>query len=150
MASIQLHPDFKDFLRLLNENQVDYLLIGGYAVAYHGYPRPTGDLDIWVRAVPSNASRIVVALRAFGFAAVDLNEELFLPSRSLIRMGFPPYRIEISTQISGVQFEACWRNRIETSLDGVKVCLLGLGDLRVNKAASGRAKDIADLDNLPS
>ena len=150
MASIQLHPDFKDFLRLLNENQVDYLLIGGYAVAYHGYPRPTGDLDIWVRAVPSNASRIVVALRAFGFAAVDLNEELFLPSRSLIRMGFPPYRIEISTQISGVQFEACWRNRIETSLDGMKVCLLGLGDLRVNKAASGRAKDIADLDNLPS
>ncbi|MBT9588103.1 hypothetical protein IV102_32500 [bacterium] len=149
MATIQLHPDFKDFLRSLNDHKVEYLVIGGYAVAFHGYPRPTGDLDVWVRANPLNASLVVAALRDFGFATGDLNPDLFLPSRSLIRMGYPPYRIEISTQISGVQFEACWIGRVVGELDGLSVPILGLMELRANKLASGRPKDLADLDYLP-
>lgn len=144
-----LTPDFSAFLRLIAEHRVDYLLVGGYAVGHHGYPRVTGDIDVWVRPTPENAARVVAALVAFGFGAEALSPDLFTAPDSLVRMGLPPNRVEVLTSVSGVTFEACWANRVEAVWDGVPVCVLGLADLKVNKRASGRAKDLADLDELP-
>ncbi len=149
MVMIQLPPDFKEFLQLLNAHNVKYLLIGGYAVGYHGYPRATVDMDIWVAIHPQNAQKIVAVLEEFGFDLPGLTAELFLEKDKIIRMGVPPMRLEILTTISGVEFEACYQNRIEDELDGVKICLIGLDDLKRNKLSSGRHKDLNDLENLP-
>lgn len=146
---IALPLDFKEFLRLLKENEVEYLLIGGYAIGYHGYPRATNDLDIWVAIHPKNAQKIVAALQQFGFRTPDLTDELFLQKKSVVRMGVPPMRIEILTTISGVTFEECFQARIETILDGVEVNLISLSHLKQNKKASGRYKDLDDLEHLP-
>ena len=145
-----LTTDFREFLRSLNEHRVDYLVVGGYAVGYHGYPRVTGDIDVWVRPTPDNAARIVDALVAFGFGTADaLSPSLFTRADSLVRMGLPPNRVEILTTISGVSFDACWATRVDDMWDGVPVHILSLADLKANKRASGRAKDQADLDELP-
>jgi hypothetical protein len=149
MATIHLPQDFKEFLRLLNENQVEYLLIGGYAVGYFGYPRATSDMDIWVAINPSNADKIVTVLKEFGFNPPDLSKDLFMKEWQLIRFGIPPVRIEISTSISGVNFDECFVEKVETVLDGEKVNLISLNHLKMNKKASGRHNDLADLDNLP-
>jgi len=149
MATIQLPPDFKEFLQLLNAHNVRYLLIGGYAVGYHGYPRATVDMDIWVAIDPQNAQKLVDVLAAFGFNLPELNAALFLERDKIIRMGIPPLRLEILTSISGVEFEACYQNRVEDELDGVSICLIGLDDLKRNKLSSGRYKDLSDLENLP-
>ena len=149
MAMIHLPPDFKEFLRLLTAHKVEYLLIGGYAVNYHGYPRATADMDIWVAVNPANAERIVAALREFGFDLPDLSPELFLRQWQIIRLGVPPVRIEIATTISGVDFAECYARRVEDSLDGVPVTLIDLDHLKVNKKASGRHQDLADLEHLP-
>ncbi len=146
--AITLPPDFKEFLKLLKEHDVHYLLIGGYAVGYHGYPRTTEDLDIWVAIHPDNAQKLVSVLNAFGFDDPALRPELFLQKPKIIRMGFPPMRLEITTSISGVDFEECYHTRIVDKLDGVEVNLIDLEHLKKNKRASGRAKDIADLENL--
>ena len=145
---IQLPSDFKEFLQLLNSEKVEYLLIGGYAVGCYGYPRPTGDIDIWVASTPQNAARIVAALRAFGFTVAALSEDLFLQPDQIIRMGIPPLRIEILTSISGVGFAECYANKTQVLLDGVDVSLIGLADLKKNKTASGRLKDLNDLENI--
>ena len=146
MATIRLPPDFKEFLRLLNSNAVEYLLIGGYAVGYYGYPRPTGDMNVWIATTPDNARRVVDALREFGF---DCPVENLLRENEVIRMGVPPFRLEILTTISGVDFSACYARRLQMLLDDVQVSLISLSDLKVNKRASGRSKDVADLENLP-
>lgn len=91
----QLPPDFKEFLQLMNSNSVDYLLVGGYAVGYHGYPRATGDMDIWVAVDPTNADKIAKVLREFGFALPQLTPELFLSEERIVRMGNPPFRLEV-------------------------------------------------------
>lgn len=145
----QLHPDFKDFLKLLNEEQVEYLLIGGYAVGIHGYPRATADIDFWIAVNPDNAQRITTVLIRFGFGATGITPQLFQQPNQIIRMGLPPYRIEISTGISGVTFDDCYKRRMQTTLDDVMVNVISLTDLKINKRASGRNKDLADLDNLP-
>lgn len=145
----RLPDDFSAFLKSLNENAVEYLLVGGYAVSYHGYARTTGDIDVWVRQSPENAVRVVEALRAFGFATPDLTPDLFLVADRIVRMGLPPYRIEILTSIDGVDFEACWSERETSDWDGLAVPVLSLARLRENKRASGRPKDLADLDALP-
>lgn len=108
MATIRLPQDFKEFLRLLNAHEVEYLLIGGYAVGYFGYPRATADMDIWVAMNPANAERIVAVLKEFGFDVPDLSAELFLKEWRIVRLGVPPVRIEISTTISGVDFDECF------------------------------------------
>jgi predicted nucleotidyltransferase len=136
-------------LKLLKEHDVRYLLIGGYAVGFHGYPRATADMDIWVAIHPENANKIVTVLKEFGFDLPELTPKLFLQERQIIRMGVPPVKLEICTSISGVEFDACYENRIVTELDGVEVNLISLEDLKVNKSASGRSKDITDLENLP-
>jgi len=146
---IELPPDFKEFLKLLNEKNVRYLLIGGYAVGYHGYPRATNDMDVWIAVHPDNANRIVEALREFGFDLPELNTNLFLEKDKIIRMGNPPIRLEISTGISGVEFEESYASKIVDTLDGVQVNIIDLTHLKANKKAAGRLKDLADLENLP-
>jgi len=149
MATILLPPDFKDFLRLLNENRVEYLLIGGYAVGYYGFPRATADMDIWIAISPPNAASVTAALKAFGFDVPDLNPDLFLEKNKIVRMGFPPVRIEILTTIDGVTFEECYADRVIDRIDGISVALISLKHLKRNKKASGRYKDLNDLENLP-
>ena len=146
---IRLPRDFKEFLKLLNAHKVEYLLIGGYAVGYHGYPRATADMDIWVAMNPENAERIVAVLREFGFAASELSAELFLKDWQIIRLGVPPVRIELATTISGVKFSDCYSSRVVDNLDGVEVSLISLDDLKINKKAAGRHNDLADLERLP-
>jgi predicted nucleotidyltransferase len=149
MATIHLPRDFKEFLKLLNAYEVEYLLIGGYAVGYHGYPRATADMDVWIAMNPVNADRIVSVLKDFGFDRADLSPELFLKEWQIIRLGVPPVRIEIATTVSGVNFNQCYAERVVDVLDGVKVNLIGLNHLKINKKASGRHQDLADLENLP-
>lgn len=144
----ELPRDFKEFLNLLRSHGVRYLLIGGYAVIYHGFPRATGDMDIWIAVDPENARRMVATIRDFGFDTPDLDPALFLQDNSMVRMGNVPVRIEILTRISGVDFEACYGNRVVGEMDGVQVSLISLRDLLANKRASGRHKDLMDIEEL--
>jgi hypothetical protein len=144
-----LTRDFKEFLQCLNARDVDYLVIGGHAVAFHGYPRATADLDVWVAVSRGNADRLVGALRDFGFAGSDLTPDLFLQIDRIVRMGVPPNRIEIQTGIDGVRFSECQPRAAQAELDGVRIHFISLEDLKTNKRASGRNKDLADLDQLP-
>jgi sugar phosphate isomerase/epimerase len=110
-----LPSDFKEFLRLLDEMGVKYVIVGGYAVGYHGYPRSTGDMDVWVESTEENAERVVRALKEFGFDVPELSPDLFLDPDRVIRMGHPPLRIEILTSVTGVSFEKCYSARaVET------------------------------------
>lgn len=145
---IKLPQDFKEFLSLLNDHRVDYLLIGGYAVGYHGYPRATGDIDVWIARDPENARRVVAALDAFGFGRTAVSEDLFVAEHSIVRLGNAPMRIEIATSISGVDFATCFANQVIGNLDGIQVPIIGLEDLKANKLASGRLKDLSDLEFL--
>ncbi|HVX84713.1 MAG TPA: DUF6036 family nucleotidyltransferase [Phycisphaerae bacterium] len=148
MDTTTLHPDFKELLKLFNEESVEYLLIGSYAVGVHGYPRGTVDMDIWIAVNPANADRVMRALNSFGFGNV-VNREWFLDPKKIVRMGVPPYRIEISTEISGVTFEECYPRRVSAVVDGIPTKVISLPDLRINKRAAGRDKDLNDLKNLP-
>jgi hypothetical protein len=149
MGTIHLPPDFKEFLKLLSAHEVEYLLVGGYAVGYHGYPRATADMDIWVAVHTTNAERLVAAVKNFGFDVPDLSADLFLQEGQIVRMGVPPIRIEIMTKISGVGFDHCYRERVVAVVDDVQVNLIGLHHLKINKKAAGRHKDWDDLENLP-
>ena len=149
MAKIKLHPDFKDFLRFLNSNGVEYLLVGGYAVGFHGYPRATADMDVWIAVNERNAARTASSLRDFGMPANEVADRLFLEKGKIIRMGVPPVRIEVITGASGVDFEECFQRRIQVEIDGVIVNFISLDDLKRNKQACGRYKDIDDLEHLP-
>jgi predicted nucleotidyltransferase len=146
---IGLPQDFKEFLRLLTDRKIRYLLIGGYAVGYHGYPRATNDLDIWLAIDPATANQMVQVLKQFGFDTPQLSAKLFLQENNIVRMGNPPIRIEILTAISGVNFDECFDQRIVDEIDGVQVNIISLEKLKINKQASGRHKDLDDLENLP-
>ena len=146
MATILLPPDFKEFLRLLNSRDVEYLLIGGYAVNYYGYPRATADLDIWIAIDRLNAEKMAGVLSEFGFAKAT--SSLLQEPGKIIRMGIPPIRIEVLTSISGVDFPSCFRNRLIVDIDSVSANLISLADLKANKKAAGRLKDLADLEQL--
>lgn len=146
MATIHLPTDFREFLQWLTHHGVEYLLVGGYAVGYHGYPRATGDLDVWVARTPENSRRIVGALQDFGFGGDTIRAELFLQPAKVLRMGLPPMRIEIHTDLSGVDFAEAYLVRVVDDLDGVEVPIIDLEHLKRNKSAAGRAKDLADLE----
>ncbi len=142
-------PDFKEFLKLLNSHRAEYLLIGGYAVGIHGYPRPTGDMDIWIRATPENARLVAQALEEFGFELNEAIIALFKKENKIVRMGVPPMQLVIITTISGVDFSACYQQRFVYDMDGIPVNTIGLEYLKANKQASGRHKDLNDLEQLP-
>ena len=141
--------DFREFLKLLNEAGIDYLLIGGYAVGYHGYPRTTADIDIWVAKSPENAEKLFEVFKQFGMNDPKLSSDLFLQHGKIIRMGLPPMRIEVFNEIDGVTFEECFASRELATIDGLTVTLISLKNLRKNKLASGRHKDLDDLEHLP-
>jgi predicted nucleotidyltransferase len=148
MAKPRLPADLREFLKLLNSARVEYLLVGGYAVGYYGYPRATGDMDIWVAISDKNAHKLVRVLRDFGFNLPNVQPKVFLEKDRIVRFGEPPLRIEILTTISGVSFEDCFARRARVKFDGLRVNLIGLEDLKKNKAASGRPKDLDDLQAL--
>lgn len=147
MDQTPLTPEFREFLALLNDHNVQYLLVGGYAVGFHGYVRYTKDLDIWVAISPENAANLADAIEAFAGSPVDA--ERFLSEKTLFRIGVPPIRIEVITQIDGVEFEQCYAQRDHRPLGDLTINVISLDDLRRNKHASARPQDLADLDNLP-
>ena len=149
MEPIEFPQDFSEFLKLLNDHNVEYLLVGGFAVAIHGYPRATADMDVWVARNRLNAERIVSCLREFGFDTPSLNADLFQDPERIVRMGEAPLRIEILTDIDGVQFDECLNRAEIQEIDGILIPVIALQDLKLNKLASGRAKDLDDLENLP-
>jgi len=143
-----LNQDFKEFIQSLNDNAVRYLLVGGYAVAVHGYPRYTKDMDIWVDMSEENAAKIVKALNEFGFASLGLKEADFIAPDQIIQLGYPPGRIDILTTLPGVEFGDCYPARVTTDVDGVTVACIDLDNLVKNKKATGRHQDWADVENL--
>ncbi len=148
MVTIQLLPDYKEFLRLLTAHRVEYLLIGDYAVGYHGHPPSTVDLGVWVGASHENASRLLQVLTEFGFGDPSLTPEDLVKERQIIRMGVPPVRIEVLSSISGGEFDNCYRRRIIDTLDGVEVNIISLEHLEQTKRAIGRLRDCRDRQAL--
>jgi hypothetical protein len=144
----KLQSDLREFIALLNAHKVEYLVVGGHAVAFHGYPRFTGDIDFFLRPTRENACRVIDALRKFGFASLAIEpEDLMSPDR-VVQLGRPPDRIDLLTSISGVGFDDAWNSRVTGELDGQAVCFLGWDALLQNKRACDRDKDQADLKTL--
>jgi len=143
-----LSQDFKEFIQSLNDNRVRYLVIGGYAVALHGHPRYTKDLDVWIEMKPDNAAKIVKALEQFGLASLGLKAEDFLVPDQIVQLGYPPNRIDVLTTLPGVEFERCYASRVQVEIGGVAVNFIDLENLKKNKKATGRTQDLADLENL--
>jgi predicted nucleotidyltransferase len=149
MAQVNLFQDFREFLRSLNSAGVRYLLLGGYAVIHYGYRRATDDLDVWIGVGPDNAARVSRVLQEFGgFPPSRVKPSLFLKRDKVIMLGREPVRIDILTSPSGVDFDDCYQRRRMVIWNGIRVPLISLEDLRVNKGASGRLKDLADLEQL--
>jgi len=143
-----LNQDFKEFIQSLNNNGVRYLVIGGYAVAFHGHPRYTKDIDVWISISLENAANMVKALNEFGFGSLGLKSDDFTAPDQIVQLGFPPSRIDILTTLSGVVFDTCYEARVQTTVDGVLVNFIDLENLKRNKKATGRHQDLADLENL--
>ena len=146
---ISLDPNFKEFIELLNSEGVRYLLLGGYAVNYHGHHRFTGDIDLWIAIDAENTRRVSAALQRFGFAPDSVKPEQFAEPGKVHMFGVKPVRVDLLTGPSGVEFDACYARRVVDTLDGVEVSIISLPDLRQNKLASGREKDMLDLKELP-
>jgi hypothetical protein len=140
--------DFKEFIQLLNEKKVEYLIVGGYAVTVYGYPRYTGDLDIWINNSEDNANLIIDVLKDFGFSSLKLSPEDFLKKGNIVQLGYPPLRIDILNDIDGVEFHDCYKRKEDFIIDELKIPFISSNDLLKNKKASGRHKDIDDIENL--
>ena len=143
-----MSSEFKDLLSIFNAHGVEYLVVGAHALAAHGRIRATGDLDIWVRADPANARRVMQALAAFGAPLQDLREADLAQPGIVFQIGVAPLRIDILTEIDGVQFEDAWRQRLSSVFAGEPVSVLSVAHLIENKRAAGRAQDLADLEWL--
>ena len=145
---MKLDKDFNEFVELFVAKDVRFLVIGGYALAAHGYPRATDDFDAWVWANSENAEKIVECLAEFGFGSLNLTTDDFTTLDRVVQLGYPPYRIDIITSISGVEFENAWANRWVIDVDGMQVPFIGRDDLLTNKRATGRPKDLLDVEYL--
>lgn len=145
---MRLAKDLREFVELLISHRVDFLVVGAHALAFHGRPRYTGDLDLWVRASEENASRTMEVLRAFGFGGLDVRSEDFVKPGRVVQLGHPPLRIDLMTGISGVEFDTAWPKRVEGELDGLKVFFLDRDSFIKNKRAAGRPQDLADVSAL--
>jgi hypothetical protein len=146
---MDISQDFKEFIELLNKYKVEYLVVGGYAVAMYGYPRFTGDIDFWVKPSDENAKKIIKSLNEFGFGGYDISENDFKGQDSVVQLGYPPNRIDIITGVTGLNFEECFNIKKEVVLAEIPVNFISLYHLRLNKKATGRDQDITDLNNLP-
>ena len=143
-----LPKDFKEFLKLLSLKKVKYLIVGGYAVGFFGYPRATADMDVWIAVEEDNSIKITEVLKEFGFNLPDVTPEVFRQKDKVIRMGNPPLRIEVLTSISGVDFNKAYSERVTENIDEISVNFISLDNLKINKKASGRHKDLDDLEHL--
>lgn len=146
---MDLSQDFKEFIQLLNAHKVEYLVVGGYAVAIHGFPRTTGDIDFWIKPNYENSERMVNALTDFGFGSLDISTDDFLKEDHVVQLGFPPNRIDIMTSVTGLNFDESWKEKKEIVFEGEKINFISLHHLRINKKQTGRDKDNLDLKNLP-
>ena len=145
---METQPDFRELLALFNARHVEYLIVGGYALAFHGAPRFTGDLDLFVNPDAANAQRILTALEAFGFASVDLALRDFECPDQVVQLGVPPVRIDLITSLTGVSWDEAWAGRTTGRYGDVPVYYIGREQFIVNKRAIGRTKDVADLEML--
>lgn len=145
---MRLDRDFSEFIACCVARDVRFLIVGGYAVAAHGHPRYTKDLDVWTWVDPDNAQKLIDALGDFGFGSLELTPADFLEADSVVQLGYPPKRIDILTTVDGLTFEDCYPERVTITIDGVPVPFIDLGNLRRNKAAAGRPQDLADLAAL--
>jgi hypothetical protein len=145
---MEAHPDFKDLLALLNEHKVEYIIVGAYALAFHGAPRFTGDIDIYVNPTKENANRIVSALSAFGFGTLGLTPEDFQKLDQVIQLGVPPVRIDLITSVTGVSWDQASVGKMPGNYGDIPVFFLGRAQYIANKKATGRSKDLADIEAL--
>lgn len=145
---MEVQSDFKDLLVLFNKHKVEYLIVGAYALAYHGVPRYTGDIDILVKPDAGNAQRIMSALSEFGFGSVGLKKEDFETAGKVVQLGAPPVRIDVITSITGVSWEKAFSGRVNGKYGGIPVLYIGRDEFIVNKKALNRKKDIADVEAL--
>jgi len=143
-----LSRDFKEFIESLNANNVRYLVVDGYAVALHGYPRYTKDLDVWIEPKIQNANNVLNALTPFGFDSLDITADDFLEEGNIIQLGYPPNRIDLITSLKGLMFENCYPERVQVEIQGVLIDFIDIENLKTNKKATGRPQDLADLENL--
>lgn len=140
--------DFQEFIQLLNKHAVKYMIVGAHALAFHGKPRHTGDLDIWIQPSADNADKMMIVLKDFGFGSLGLSISDFLKENYVTQLGYPPLRIDILNSISGVSFEEAFDNRLSTQVDDLPIMYIGLAELIKNKIATGRKQDIADVESL--
>ncbi|HHJ51008.1 MAG TPA: hypothetical protein ENJ88_08940 [Phaeodactylibacter sp.] len=145
---MELNKDFKEFIELLNEHDVKYLIIGGYAVNFHGYPRYTRDIDFWLWMTESNIKKLMQAIKDFGFGSLRLEIEDFMDPENIIQLGYEPYRIDLLVDVNGIDFEECYQKRVKARLDGTDVNFLSLQDLIEAKKKAGRLQDLADAEQL--
>ena len=145
---MEIHRDFKEFIELLLSHQVEFMVVGGYAVAAHGRPRYTGDIDFFVRKSPENAKRIVAALHAFFGMLPEIKEENFLRDDRMSQFGLEPLRIDILVHITGIEFETAYQSRVMIRYSGIDIPFISLSDLKTNKQATGRCKDLMDIGLL--
>jgi hypothetical protein len=143
-----MQSDFKDLLSEFSAGRVEFLLVGAHAMAVHGHVRATKDLDVWVRPTPENAVRILKALKEFGAPLLDLTETDLATPGTVFQIGVPPLRIDLVTRIDGVEFEEAWGRRVMSPLDGLEIPTLSRADLIANKRATGRLRDLADVEEL--
>ncbi|MCE2916692.1 MAG: nucleotidyltransferase [Rubrivivax sp.] len=142
-----LHRDFREFVSFLNAQSVEFLLVGGWALAAHGRPRATGDIDFWIRRTPENIQRLLLAISDFGFGSLRLDASHF-GADSVVQFGRPPLRIDLLTSLSGVEFDACWSRRVSVVFGDIELQVIGVDDLKINKLATGREQDQLDVKQL--
>ena len=147
---MNLNQDFQEFVELFVAHEVEFLIVGGYALAAHGHPRYTKDLDVWVWIGAENASRIITAIKEFGFGDLGLTAADFQDPEVMVRLGHEPQRIDILTFASGLNFSDAYKNRVYIPIGNVQVPFISVDDLRTNKLATGRPRDIADVADLPN
>lgn len=145
---MKLPSDLLAFIGSLNAAKVKYVIVGGYAVAYHGHPRFTGDIDFFIEPSEENAARVIQAMDLFGFSSLGLSVKDFTNPDAIVQLGYPPNRIDVMTQVDGVSFEEAWNTRETSAFDGEPVAFISRDLLIQNKKASGRARDLGDLENL--
>ena len=149
MAKRELTPEFREFLACLNRAGVEYLLVGGFAVNHYGHHRSTNDIDFWIAVSDANFDRLLAAVRDFFGGDLEGLDKKFLENHEALFFGGVPNKIEVFKHCSGLNFSDAYPRRVKTMIDGVPVTMISLDDLKANKRASGRHKDLADLENLP-
>lgn len=141
-----INNDFKQFIELLNKNSVKYLVVGGYALAFHGFPRYTKVIDFWVWVNEENAKNLVKTLKEFGFSSLDLKKDDFLSPGYVVQLGHPPGRIDLLTSVTGLDFEECYESRVHIEIQGSEIDFIDLENFKKNKKAVGRHQDLENLE----